>query len=276
MAAPGIPPPPVPRRAGRSWPVLPLAGVVVLVGAVVVGLVLVTLIGTQSDAERIDRFARFLVDGPTEADVTIATPGTYTLYYEFGGELREQGGRRRVDANPQPPDDLEVTVVSADGGAVDARVLQRRYEYRVGDRRGVEIEQVEFDQPGEFVVAAEGGSAPYAIALGRGRLDEQLANDDAQLAGILVLVVGVPLGLILLLWGLARHSRRRRRRFLALAWTGDVRPRSVGAGGAAARGGTAVAGGRGPPPEGPGAPWGHWAPPPPTHPGSPTPPFPGP
>lgn len=253
--------PPPAGRSRRSSPAPVVFGALVLLASIVVGLLLLTRFATIARAERVRDFARFYVDGGAAGDVDVTTTGLYTVYYEFEGDVDVDGDLEVVDAAADPPENLAIEVTDDQGDDVGVRRLRQQFEYEALGRRGVPVAQVELDEPGEYVVSATGGEEPYAISIGRGIIDQDLSADGAKRAGLLVLVIGVPLGLLLLLWGLARNSRARRR-------TGGGPP------------GGAPLGGPGYPPQGWGAPptWGGspptgWGAPAP--PGAADPPFPG-
>ena len=256
---------------------LPLLGALVIAASIAAALLLLTVFGTQSDASRIDDFARFVVDGGAEARVDVNSSDTYTLYYEFEGELRDGGHVVELRASPQPPEDLTVRVLDDDENELEARVPRPAYEYDADGRRGVEVQQVDVPRAGSFTVGARGGEEVYAIAIGRGRLDEELANDDAKLAGLLVLAIGVPLGVLLLVAGLARGSQHRRRRGPGSVAGYERTPWAPVPSASPVPPGPPTWGQPPPPPaSGGGAAPGWGRPAPPSQPGSPNPPFPGP
>lgn len=252
--------PPPAGRSRRGSPAPVVLGALVLLASIVVGLLLLTRFATIARADRVRDFARFYVDGGAAGDVDVTATGLYTIYYEFEGDVDVDGDVEAVDAAADPPEDLEIEVTDDRDDEVGVRRLRQQFEYEASGRRGVPVAQVELDEPGEYVVSATGGEEPYAISIGRGIIDQDLSADGAKRAGLLVLVIGAPLGLALLLWGLARNSRARRR------------PGGRPPGGAPAGYGAAPSGWGAPPAWG-GAPPSGWGAPAP--PGAPDPPFPG-
>jgi len=200
-----VPPGPAagPKKAS---PALPILGALLLVASLIVGLVLLTVMGKVSRSDRINDFGRFLVeDNGTQADVDIKKTGEYTIYYEFAGDVDGD----EIDANDREPDDLEVTVTDDRDDDVRVRSISgSQQEFKAGDRRGVEIATVEFDEKGDYVIAATGTSdQPFGISIGRGSLEDDLSNSGNKLLGLIILIVGGLAGVLLLLLGLAKRSK---------------------------------------------------------------------
>ena len=198
-------PPGPPAGAKKSSPVLPIVGALLLVASLVVGLLLLTVMGTVSRSDRINDFGRFAVDGGTTADVDIKKTGDYTIYYEFAGDVDGD----EIDADDREPDDLEITVTDDSDDDVRVRSISgSQQEFEAGDRRGVEVATVEFADKGNYVISASGTSdQPFGISIGRGSLDEDLSNSGNKLLGLIVLIAGGLAGVLLLLLGLAKRSK---------------------------------------------------------------------
>lgn len=199
-------PPPAPAAGPRkSSPALPILGAVLLVASLVVGLLLLTAMGTVSRSDRINDFGRFVVEGGTTADVDIKKTGEYTIYYEFAGEVDGD----EIDADDREPDDLAVTVTDDRDDEVRVRPISgSQNEFEAGDRRGVEVATVEFEEKGDYVITATGSSdEPFAVSIGRGSLADDLSNSGNKLLGLIVLIVGGLAGVLLLVLGLAKRSK---------------------------------------------------------------------
>src|SRR5262245_59295970 len=170
-----------PARPKKPSPALLILGALVLLVSVVVGLLLLTVFGTVSRSDRIENFGRFLVeDGGTEADIDIKSSGNYTIYYEYAGEIDGE----EIDADENPPDDLNLTVVDDDDDPLRVRSARDPLVFESGDRAGVEVGTVDFPESGAYVLTATGGDETYGISIGRGSLDEDESNDANKLAGI--------------------------------------------------------------------------------------------
>ncbi len=270
----------------KSSPVLPILGALLLVASLVVGLLLLTAMGTVSRSDRINDFGRFAVEGGTTADVDIKKTGDYTIYYEFAGDVDGD----EIDADEREPDDLAITVTDDRDDDVRVRTISgSQQEFEVGDRRGVEIATVEFDEKGEYVINATGTSdQPFGISIGRASLEEDLSNSGNKLLGLIVLIVGGLGGVLLLLLGLAKRSKGGPPQpAYGQPQPSYAPPPSYGAydpnAGWSGQPTQQPAQPQQPPQQPPQPPWpgqggtGGWgAPPPPNQPGSPNPPFPGP
>lgn len=201
------PPPGRPVAPKRPSLVPVVLGAMVLGASIVVGLLLLTTLATIARTDRVQDFARFAVDGGATGEVDVKRTGLYTIYYEFQGEIDGDD----VDAEPDPPADLELRVSDDRDDDVGVRELRQQFEFDAAGRRGVPVAQVELEETGDYTIEADGGDEVYGIAMGRGILDQDLTDDATKRAGLAVLVLGGLAGLALTLWGLARNSRARRR-----------------------------------------------------------------
>jgi len=166
------------------------AGVLAVAG--VVGGIVLIVVGIRSYVDRIEGFERFPVPGSEQVDLD---DGGHSIYFERPGLDGE-------DVLPR----LTVAVTPVAGGAslpLEDYDSDVSYEVSGHDGRGVFTFRV--DDPGPYLVRADGSGGE--VAVGRGIGSRWVSS---VIAGALVLALGPLLGLVLALVTFLRRSRARR------------------------------------------------------------------
>lgn len=107
------------------------------------------------------------VSVPGEIEITLAEPGTYTIFHEHQSVVGD-----RVYRNEEGLPGLKVALVSAGGAHVALSPATVSSNYSVGGRAGVSVLGFSTDEPGPYRLSAwypEGQGGPQGVlAIGRG------------------------------------------------------------------------------------------------------------
>jgi hypothetical protein len=160
--------------------------------------------------QQIDEFQRVPIPG--QAEVSFAEPGGYILYFEAPG-AGEEGAST-------PP--FTVSIVPAGGGqAVAIHPYGGSLRYSFPPHSGQAVGTFRIDQPGRFVVRAEGapGAMPANVAVGRSIFDDiALPPPWTVLAAVTLLVGGVVLAVVVTIRRSRARSRQQAPAVQPVAW----------------------------------------------------------
>ncbi len=201
--APLLPAAPPPIRPRKVWYVV---GVLLIVAGIVGGVGLF-IGGLVSTSRTVDGFGRFVA--PASKSLKFQRSGTYTIFYEYLGEVcGEPSGCVKIDAPETPPASLTIRLTDAAGRSVAVdRSGDTDRTFSFGGRAGTSVASVDIPAAGEYVIEVGGGTDRYGIAVGRGVLGTLVRW---ILGGIAAGVVGVLVGVVLLIVTGVRRGRRRR------------------------------------------------------------------
>jgi hypothetical protein len=180
-----------PHRRRRPSVLGYVAAVLLFLAGVIGGITLI-VVGVQSYVDRIEGFERFSVPGSTRVELD---EGGHSIYFERPG---------LDDVDPIPR--LSATVTPADGGAplpLDDYDTDVSYQVSGHDGRGVFTFPV--DDPGTYVVRADGSGGELAV--GRGVGSRWVGS---VIAGVALIGLGPLLGLVLAVVTFLRRSRAKR------------------------------------------------------------------
>jgi len=201
--APPLPLAPPPIRPRKVWY---FVGVLLIVGGIVGGIGLFVG-GLVSTSRTVDGFGRFVA--PASKSLKFQRSGTYTIFYEYRGEVcGEPSGCVTIEAPETPPSSLTIRLTDAAGRTVAVdRSSTTDLSFSVGGRAGRSVASVDIPAAGEYVIEVSGDGGRFAIAVGRGVLGTLVRW---ILGGIAAGVVGVVVGIVLLIVTGVRRGRRRR------------------------------------------------------------------
>jgi hypothetical protein len=178
-----------------------VAGLLAVVG-VAAGVALVVA-GIRSYIDRIEGFERFPVPGSEE--VTLDEDGGYSIYFERPG---------LGDDDPLPR--ISVGVVGPDGRPVDLDEYESEVGYQVSGHDGRGAFTFPADEPGTYLVRADGSEGELAVGRGIGT---RFAG--SVVAGVATLLLAPLLGAVVALLTFLRRSRAKRAR---AAWQQTQQP----------------------------------------------------
>jgi hypothetical protein len=172
-----------------------VAGAAVM--AAVVWFALSLFLGIRSINRQVEGFQRVPIPG--RAEVSFAEPGGYTLYYEGWGAADEQ---------PTIPR-FRVSLASVGGEEVSIRDFGGSQTYDLGGHSGRALATFRIEEPGRFLLRAEGEPQDVEanVAVGRSVGPGIFRTVIPTLAGTLILVLG---GAVLAVVVAVRRNRARR------------------------------------------------------------------
>jgi hypothetical protein len=195
----GVPAPPAQparRRAGPRWWWYAFAVVLILAGAVSLGLGVRGLSGFPDELTR--------VAAPGQSHLTL-DPGDYVIFYEYRSVVNGE-----VVNGPEQPPGMTTAMVAADTRTpVQLRSPSGETSYAVGGRAGRSIAEFTIDRPGDYVIASryDAGEGP-SLVLGVGH--DPLRSIVAEfLIGIVGLIVGVTVLIVSVVVAIVRRQRAR-------------------------------------------------------------------
>ncbi|MGH9210018.1 MAG: hypothetical protein ACRD2C_04980 [Acidimicrobiales bacterium] len=236
-----MPPPPgavrEPVRPSGWW--FGAAGAVAVVGIVAAVVIFVrTFVGW---VDRINDFERVTVPG--EGAVTLDGTGGFSIYHEYPG----------AEDDFFAPDVFDVTVTAPDGSDVALRDYSSDVTYSSERHEGVGLFTFTADEPGDYVLSADGENSTLAVGRGIGR-----GLVSGIVWGVAVGLIGVVGGIVIAIVVAVTRSRNRRRQMPGMPPPGAMPPPGPY--------GQAPPGAYGQPPPGPyGPPPGTYGPPPGTY-----------
>ena len=176
-----------------------VAGLVVLVLGVLVGIVLWVVAGN-----RYDDAVGALAPVPIGCTTTLAfdRAGTYTFYIETKGEVAEIDGDcvtddRTYDVDEDDAPRVSLTLVDEQGDEIDVDRADGPSYDRAG-QRGVGVSTADIDDPGDYELTATSDAEETEVLVRVGR-DPAAGVTGLRVASIASIVVGVVVGLLLLL-----------------------------------------------------------------------------
>jgi hypothetical protein len=204
-----VPPAPsLPAAAPRIRPskVWYVVGVLLIVAGIAGGIGLFVG-GLVSTSRTVDGFGRFVA--PASKSLKFQRAGTYTIFYEYRGEVcGEPTDCVTIEAPETPPSSLTIRLTDAAGRSLPVdRSGDSDVTFSFGGRAGRSVASVDIPAAGEYVIEVSGGAQRYGIAIGRGVLGTLVRW---ILGGIAAGVVGVVVGVVLLIVTGVRRGRRRR------------------------------------------------------------------
>jgi hypothetical protein len=220
------PPPPAP--ATTTTPAVPtkirpsaawywIGGLLIAAG--VIGALVILGIWAARASDAVDNFARMKItpgaDQPGQG-FNFARAGTYTLYYEYRSKVDNE---KIVNADHDPPDQLNVVVADAQGNEIPVRSYDKDFAFSVNDKLGPAFARVTIPAPGLYTVTVDSNAtAPFVVAIGKGVL--QSIWPWWLLGAIAAFVVGVGLGLASIITTAVKRGRRKREQRRLTAATG--------------------------------------------------------
>lgn len=196
----------------------------ILAGLIAGGLIIANSLSALS--KTVDSFGRVRVPGGESCKLVFDKPGRYTIYYEFQTKLpnrddacNDTGGTEQINTSTESPLGLDITLKSV--GKPDSAPLKTDksssgdVSISLNGHQGKAIREVQIDQPGDYVIEVQGGSAgsttdPYVLAVGRGAISSVASQ---IVSGVGIAGLGGLLGLIMLL--VTGTKRKKHRQLLA-------------------------------------------------------------
>lgn len=209
-------------KPGKIW--FWLGAMAILAGLIAGGLIIANSLSALS--KTVDSFGRVRVPGGESCKLVFDKPGRYTIYYEFQTKLpnrddacNDTGGTEQINTSTESPLGLDITLKSV--GKPDSAPLKTDksssgdVSISLNGHQGKAIREVQIDQPGDYVIEVQGGSAgsttdPYVLAVGRGAISSVASQ---IVSGVGIAGLGGLLGLIMLL--VTGTKRKKHRQLLA-------------------------------------------------------------
>lgn len=182
------------------------AGAAAVLGIVIGVVILVrTFVGWM---DRIDDFDRVSVPG--DGAVTVDGTGGFSIYHEYLG----------ADTDDLfSPDIFDVNLTAPDGSEVRLSAYDGRSTYGTPDHEGEGLFTFTAEEPGEYVLSADGDPATLAVGRGLGR-----GLVGGIVRGIVVGVLGVVAGIVIAIVVGVSRSRNRRRQLPGMPPPGAMPP----------------------------------------------------
>jgi hypothetical protein len=194
-------------RPGKKWYVI---GALCIAIGVLGGIALI-IAGVVNLSRTVDNFGRFRA--PATKTLVFQKAGTYTLYYEYQGDVCADESARRecvsLSAPDQPPAGLQITLTDPSGRTVPVqRGNTDEVSFSFSSRAGRSVGEVRIPAPGDYTIDVAAPGAPaFGIAVGRGVLGDLVRW---VLGGLALAVLGVALGLISIIVTAVKRGRRKR------------------------------------------------------------------
>jgi hypothetical protein len=219
-------------KPSKAW--IWLGALVLLAG--LISAATVAIGSTMALSKTVDGFARIRVPDDVNCRLIFTKPGTYTVYYEYQGDVARRndtceasGGVVPISASKTAPVGLDVTLIDDRGKEIASTRNTNDVSVSLNGHAGVAVRQVVIPAAGDYSVKVDkdtldrAGSNKFVLAFGRGATTKIVPYFGlAALLGLLGLGIGLPMMLV------TRAKRKKARTVLATATTA---PNAWGAGG---------------------------------------------
>lgn len=170
-------------------------GVAGAVAAAGIAVAIVLFVRTYTNwVDRIENFDR--VDVPGEGTVTLDGTGGYTIYHEYPGANETFFG----------PNVFDIALTAPNGSNVELRDYTSSVTYANGSEEGRALFSFTADEPGDYVLSADGDFSTLAVGRGVGR-----GVVSGIAGGVAAGFVGVLAGIVIAVVVAVRRGRERRR-----------------------------------------------------------------
>jgi hypothetical protein len=200
-------------KPSKAW--IWLGALVLLAG--LVSAATVAIGSTMALSKTVDGFARIRVPEDVNCRLIFTKPGTYTVYYEFQGDVvrrndtcEESGGVTAISAPKTAPFGLDVSLIDDQGKEIASTRNTNDTSISLNGHAGVAVRQIVVPAAGDYSVKvnkeilARPGSNNFVLAFGRGATTKIVPYIGLA---VLLAVLGLGLGLPMML--VTRSKRKK-------------------------------------------------------------------
>jgi hypothetical protein len=206
-------------KPSKAW--IWLGALVLLAG--LISAATVAIGSTMALSKTVDGFARIRVPDDVNCRLIFTKPGTYTVYYEYQGDVARRndtceasGGVVPITASKTAPVGLDVTLIDDRGKEIASTRNTDDVSVSLNGHAGVAVRQIVIPAAGDYSVKVDkdtldrSGSNKFVLAFGRGATTKIVPYFGlAALLGLLGLGIGLPMMLV------TRSKRKKARTLLA-------------------------------------------------------------
>jgi hypothetical protein len=193
-------------KPSKAW--IWLGALVLLAG--LTSAAVVAIGSTMALSKTVDGFARIRVPDDVNCRLIFTKPGTYTVYYEYQGDVARRnescepsGGVVPITAAKTAPVGLDVTLIDDRGKEITSTRNIDDVSVSLNGHAGVAVRQIVIPAAGDYSVKVDkdtldkAGSNKFVLAFGRGATTKIVPYIGlAALLGLLGLGIGLPMMLV--------------------------------------------------------------------------------